>query len=158
MPLCTERFNTLLIVCCDCIKCFSPLCKSKMQMQEFVWDKDMWLDGEIKICLRYVGDDISDKVTCHRHLQIILNSPCRKRQNIPLLQHRNYLHANNSCIVNLPRLLPAFFKGRSHGRNKTKFLHCPSVCSHASGRLLLCRLRCLNYMLYWRHTKIFRKF
>jgi hypothetical protein len=41
-------------------------------------------------------------------LQIILNNPSNRRQNIPLLQHPNFSHTNDSCLVKLPRLLREF--------------------------------------------------
>ena len=45
-----------------------------MQSQEDVWDRDVnfkcGLTDIVKICVRNVGDGVSDKVTCHRHLQI----------------------------------------------------------------------------------------
>ena len=79
MLLCTERFNKHLIVCCDCIICFSSCRKSKDAKQDVVFDRDVnfkcGLTEIIKICVRNLGDDFSDKVTCHRRLQIILNSP-----------------------------------------------------------------------------------
>jgi hypothetical protein len=132
--------------------------KAKMQRQEIVWDRDVkfkcGLKEIIKICARNVGDGISDKVTCHRQLQIILISPCSRRQNKPPLQYPNCLHAKNSCLVNLPQLLPAFSKCIGIVRLKTKLLHCPSVCWHASARLSQDRLR---EMLYGRHMNLFRK-
>jgi len=77
-----------------------------MKRQEVLSDRDVNFECDlkeiIKICLRNVGDGVSDKVSCHRQLQIILNYPCRRRQNISLLQNRNCLHAKNSCLVNLP--------------------------------------------------------
>jgi hypothetical protein len=86
--------------------------RTKTQRQEIVWDRDVnfkcVLTEIIKLCARNIGDGVSDKVTCHMQLQIILYSPCRKRQIIPSLQYPNYLHASNSCLVNLPRFLPAF--------------------------------------------------
>ena len=57
--------------------CFSFCCK--MQIQEDVWDRDVNFNSGvmeiIKTCARNVGDGFIDKVTCHRQLQIILNSP-----------------------------------------------------------------------------------
>ena len=87
-----------------------------------------------------IFNGVSDQVTCNWHMEIFLNMPSRRRQNIPLLQHPTCSPAT--------KILPSKFNSRAKWFlflridivEKRQFSFCPSVCSHASVHLPLDRL------------------
>ena len=84
-----------------------------MQRLEVVWDRDVnfkcGLTEIVKFCARNLGDGVSGQVKCHWQLQIFLNSP-RRSDNLYSCFSTTILYTpKDSCLLQLSRLLPAFF-------------------------------------------------
>ena len=139
ISLSRKRFNAHLIVVTESIFFFSSSTKTKARILEKLGAQNYFyvLLGNVFSCViklptQNVFKGVSDKVTCHGHVQIFLRIPCEGRRNMPLLQHPKRSPTTNTlpCKITQSAIRGLCISVDIVG--KSQYPSYPSVCSHAS--------------------------